>query len=69
MPPVRWPYESEEAMARFQAWDADYLLRQSRYATCRFIGELGSGMVHPEIRPIVELHDTLTGWQKSLDLA
>ena len=31
------------------------------FATCRYLGTVGSEYIHPEIAPIIELHDDATG--------
>jgi hypothetical protein len=38
-------------------WVAEYERSATAYAACHFLESLGTGRVHPEIGPIVELHD------------
>jgi hypothetical protein len=54
---------------RFARWKADYDIRQRDYATCRLLGDVGSGNVHPEVGRVVELHDFVTRCSASLALA
>jgi hypothetical protein len=66
---ITWPRESDDQQRRFEKWNSTYVERQSNYATCRFLGELGSGSIHPEIEQIIEIHDSTTRCHESLDLA
>lgn len=66
---IAWPRETEEQQAGFQEWLADYKAVQARYATCRFLGAIGSGMVHPELETIIEVHDKVTRCGETLTLA
>jgi hypothetical protein len=66
---VRWPRETDKQQRRFERWQAAYDARQTQYATCRFLGVLGSGVVHPQIQPIIELHDRTTRSHEPLPLA
>jgi hypothetical protein len=66
---IGWPREDADLQERFENWKSVYLERQSNYATCRFLGELGSGSIHPDVKTIVEVHDRTTRCDESLDLA
>ena len=37
-----------------------YEERRKSYATCQYLGTLGSGLIHQQVKPIVELHDRWT---------
>jgi hypothetical protein len=66
---VGWPRDDDERQRRYEQWQSEYLERQSGYATCRFLGTMGPETVHPEIEPVVELHDRLTRCDEKLELA
>lgn len=66
---VAWPRETEAQQEDFQEWLADYKLLQANYATCRFLGTIGSGAVHPELETIIEVHDKVTRCGEPLTLA
>jgi hypothetical protein len=66
---VTWPRETEEEQRLFDEWQSAYLQCQSTFATCRFVEEIGPTGVHPEIEPVIELHDRLTRCQEPLELA
>ena len=66
---IQYPLEDAKAAERFGQWKAAYDVCQSGYATCRFVGQLGSAAVHPEVAQIVELHDMVTKCNDSLPLA
>jgi hypothetical protein len=68
-PPVRWPYENEQARRRFDEWLANYDLRRAKFATCRFLGVVGGGTVHPDVAPMIELHDRSTRADEPLKMA
>jgi hypothetical protein len=57
-PPVRWPFqEGEERL--FATWDAKYQAACRSKATCQLLDK-GSGVVHEELREMVQLHDEVT---------
>jgi hypothetical protein len=63
-----WPREGN-AIGRFEKWLARYDERRQQYATCRFVDTVGASPIHPDVAPIVELHDKLTGANETLPLA
>lgn len=67
--PVRWPFENGDQQTRFERWQSEYAAKQALYATCRFLGTLGTDCVHPEIASIIELHDRTTRCSDMLELA
>ena len=56
-PPARFPFESAEREQRFREWEHDYNTASQEFAVCRLITQIGSSHVHPEVEPIVTLHD------------
>jgi len=66
---IRYPIEDAQAAARFKQWKAKYDACEGGYATCRFLGQLGSDMIQPEVERIIELHDFVTKCNESLALA
>jgi hypothetical protein len=66
---IRWPRETEEEQGRFAAWQARYVERQSRYATCRYLDTFGSGGVHPDVAKVIAVHDQVTRSCEPLALA
>jgi hypothetical protein len=68
-PDVRWPWEDPEREARFNQWDQKYQSVSSRYATCRLITATGSREAHPEVIPLIRLHDETTRVDSGLQLA
>jgi len=59
-PPNQYPWENANEEARYRAWERDYLAGSARYAVCRLIKELGPAETHPDVVPIVALHDDVT---------
>lgn len=66
---IAWPYETDEARRRFEQWLAEYEQRQRGYATCRFEGSLGVESVHPDVEPVIAMHDELARADQDLPLA
>lgn len=54
--PGVWPVRPDKLHVRGR-WVAEYERAAAAYAACRFVESLGSGVVHPEIRSVVALHD------------
>jgi hypothetical protein len=68
-PESEWPRNDAKSQEDFHRWLTDYDSLQKNYATCRYVGTLGLGIVHPDIAMIVEVHDKLTRCNENLDLA
>jgi hypothetical protein len=66
---IHWPRETEDQQEHFRQWLLDYKSCQSSYATCRYLGTLGSESIHPEIETLLKVHDTVTRATESLALA
>lgn len=64
-----WPREETDRQRQFDEWLSTYLSRQTKYATCRYLGTLGSGRIHPEIEILVEIHDKITRCEEPSSLA
>lgn len=56
--PGIWPVSLDRVPAR-DAWIREYEHTAKLFAACHFIESMGSGVVHPDVRPVIELHDTL----------
>ena len=69
MTTIAWPRNGEKQQQRFEKWLAVYMLKQSEYATCRYLGTLGSNAVHPDAETIIEVHDKITRCDEPLALA
>lgn len=58
--PGIWPVRAQHMAVR-NAWIANYETKAADFAACRFIGSLGSGIVHASIAPVIDLHDSASG--------
>jgi hypothetical protein len=67
-PPSRWPWNEKEEK-KFHKWEARYTEASADWATCEFVRQIGSTMVHPEVQPIIQLHDEATKVGSNLPLA
>ncbi len=63
-----WPVE-ENKMNERRAWIERYETASRGYSACAFFESLGSGTIHPEVRPVVELHDRLCQSDAQLPIA
>jgi hypothetical protein len=57
--PGVWPVRPEWLPQR-TAWVEAYEREAKSFAACRFVEALGSGVVHPDVRAVQELHDSLS---------
>jgi hypothetical protein len=58
-PPSRFPWDNPGEEARYRQWQQGYEMTSSSFATCRLVKAIGSNQVHPDIAPILNLHDQL----------
>jgi hypothetical protein len=68
-PPHRFPFEASAEEREMAEWVRRYDAASERHATCRFVEALGSGAVHPEVEPLLRLHDERTRATSGLPLA
>jgi hypothetical protein len=66
--PPRWPWDAREEK-RFHRWETEYKEASAEWATCEFVRQIGSTMVHPEVQSIIQLHDEATKVGSNLPLA
>ena len=67
-PPGRWPFEDPAAEAAHANWEARYSAAVRNKGTCALLSA-GDGHVHPDLQPVVTLHDEMTRATASLPLA
>ena len=68
-PPWRYPWTSSDVEFRYRSWEQRYDQVSRSYAVCRLIKEFGPRDVHPDITPILSVHDRLTDVGGNLPLA
>jgi hypothetical protein len=68
-PPGRWPFADEKAEKRFTTWQAGYDRASGSWATCELLRTIGNREIHPEVQPILGLHDETTRVESKLELA
>jgi hypothetical protein len=59
-PPWRYPWANAEAEINYRVWERHYEQASRSYAVCRLIKEFGPREVHPDIAPILTVHDRFT---------
>ena len=67
--PDRWPFSDARTEQRAQKWVKHYDAFAFNWATCRLIEQIGPPVVHPEVQPILSLHDSATRVDSQLRLA
>ena len=68
-PPVRYPFADSAVEKQYRDWQRVYDETAPHFATCRLLDTFGSGNIHPELLPLLTLHDSLTGIERPLPLA
>jgi hypothetical protein len=58
-PPYRFPFLTSAAEDSFRQWEQEYASATTAYTTCRLIKQLGPVAIHPDIEPILSLHDQM----------
>jgi hypothetical protein len=66
---LRFPREDARIEGEYRAWEKKYEAAAAKYSTCRMIRHLGPQDVHPDIEPILALHDRTTCIESKLPLA
>jgi hypothetical protein len=56
-PPARWPFLDAKSEKSFKTWDDEYHTRIRDYSVSRLLERVGDGKAHPEIEPLLALHD------------
>jgi hypothetical protein len=56
-PPSRYPFATQSLEFQFRQWDEHYTATATRYATCRLLRTFGPAIPHPDIAPIIKIHD------------
>lgn len=68
-PPGDYPREDAGLQRDFDKWLQEYDRAAGSKATCQFVETIGDGTIHPDVAPIVQLHDDRTRATSSLPLA
>lgn len=66
---VRWPWASRNHEAQFAEWERQYTGTTQNFATCALVEALGNAEIHPEIQPLVAIHDEITRVGQPKELA
>ncbi|TCM65039.1 hypothetical protein EC844_1162 [Acinetobacter calcoaceticus] len=64
-----WPINPVHQQA-WNSWLGEYERQASQYASCHYLESMGSGLIHPQLAPVVDLHDRLSQANRtSLEIA
>ncbi len=63
-----WPVTPDRLPLRI-AWIAAYEAAAQSFAACQLIESVGSGITHPDVRLVQELHDEMSGATRQLPIA
>jgi hypothetical protein len=58
-PTERWPFLETKSAKSFEAWESEYLNRIGDYSVVRLLERVGGGKIHPEVQPLLALHDQI----------
>lgn len=59
-PPRSYPWISNAKQQQFEHWSRRYDEAITEYAVCRYLDTVGSAAVHPNVEPVLKMHDELT---------
>jgi len=59
-PPKTYPWINDEKRREFEAWAGAYDRAIAGFAVCRLMDVLGETAVHPDVEPVLRLHDAMT---------
>jgi hypothetical protein len=68
-PPFRWPFASSREEQAARQWEQSYEQATRDYTVCRELANIGDCRVHPEVAPILALHDKYCCKGEGLTLA
>ena len=67
--PDRWPWLDDKSEIRFKKWEDHYQSQSATWATCELIKSIGSTVVHPEVKLVLDVHDEISRVQSKSRLA
>ena len=67
--PLRYPWENPRIEAEYRRWERQYESAAKKFSTCRLIRHLGPQDTHPDVEPILALHDRAAKIESNLPLA
>lgn len=68
-PPGRYPFPDAASERRYRDWEREYDQAAPQFATCQLIETYGTNEPHPQLAPLLKLHDSLTGVERPRPLA
>jgi len=60
-PPTRYPWENAAAETHYRQWEQKYGQAIAPYSVCKWVKQIGPDETHPDVEPVLALHDQLTG--------
>jgi len=60
LPPSGFPWQNQSAEARYREWVQRYEQGSAAYAVCQFVSQFGPAETHPDIQPVLTMHDEMT---------
>jgi hypothetical protein len=68
-PPWRYPWDNADAEINSRVWERHYDQTSRSYAVCQLVKQFGPHEVHPNVAPILTLHDRFTSVEDQRPLA
>jgi hypothetical protein len=60
-PPSRYPWDNSDVEIQYRLWERRYEQVSRSYSVCRLVKQFGPQTAHPDVAPILTLHDRMTG--------
>ncbi|MEO6789045.1 MAG: hypothetical protein ABI318_23230 [Chthoniobacteraceae bacterium] len=64
-----WPWRSADHERKFGAWQEEYTAACQSWAVCELVDTIGPSVVHPDLVPLIEFHDSVARVGSGLPLA
>jgi hypothetical protein len=68
-PPKKWPWKNSEDEYQFDNWLRLYESKSKDFSVCHLLAVIGSDFVHPDINPVLSVHDEYTRVALKMQLA
>jgi hypothetical protein len=67
--PPRYPWEDPAQETEYRQWEGEYQLWAANFTACKLVKTFGRDEIHPDISPLLAIHDDMACGDPSLALA
>jgi hypothetical protein len=68
-PPSRYPWDNTDIEIQYRLWERRYEQASRSYSVCKLVKQLGPQQIHPDVAPVLAVHDRMTGVGEERPLA